>query len=175
MSYLRLSSLQHHLDCVIHNCVLEKETLQDKAITSYALRLEEGTAKSPEFQAEGYANTSPVDAETVLEMGTALKLSNVRSTRFSPKQKNYLMKLFKLGEVTGRKANPMDVSNSIHSARDKSGKLPLYKYRIPSSQTGGKLLLSCGCKQKYRGNRLNRKRRAGCGGGEINTQHPHSS
>ena len=121
MSHLRLSSLQHHLDCGTHRRELEHETLQDKAMMSYALKLEEGTAKSPEFQAEGYTNTSPVEAETELEMGWALKSSNVRRSRFSSKQKDYLMKLFKIGEVTRRKANPMDVSKAMRSARDESG------------------------------------------------------
>ena len=43
-SFQRFSSLQHHLDVGRHSYALENEMLFDKAITSFATKLEQGTA-----------------------------------------------------------------------------------------------------------------------------------
>ena len=43
-SFQRFLSLQHHLDVGRHSYALENETLFDKAMISYATKLEQGTA-----------------------------------------------------------------------------------------------------------------------------------
>ena len=52
MSYRRHSSLKEHLQCGKHKCVLEQETLLDRAILSYAAELEGGGLKISELPEE---------------------------------------------------------------------------------------------------------------------------
>lgn len=97
-SYQRLSSLQRHLDCGNHKYALERETLYDKAVKSYAAKLEEGaTSNVPEIS-EG-SNIMHTD-QTTQKMGWALK-SNKPRKRFTDEQKKYLLQLYDIGEKTG--------------------------------------------------------------------------
>ena len=54
-------------------------------------------------------------------MGWALKNSQSSRTRFSEKQKNYLLTNFLIGEQTGQKVNAASVACSMVSARDTNG------------------------------------------------------
>ena len=59
------------------------------------------------------------DTET-LPMGWALQ-KRVSTGKFPEGVKNYLTAIFDLGEATGRKADPMQVSVDMRMARDESG------------------------------------------------------
>ena len=57
------------------------------------------------------------------KMGWALKHTSTSRRRLNKKQKKYLVDLFVLGEQTGRKANPDEVSKSMRKARNADGSL----------------------------------------------------
>ena len=132
-SYQRLSSLQRHLDCGNHKYALERETLYDKAMISYAAKLEQGaTSKVPEIS-EG--TTLRRTEHDVLNMGWALK-SNKPRKRFSDEQKKYLLELYDLGEKTGRKADPAEVARGMRKAKLQNGEA-MFKPYEPSQQISG--------------------------------------
>ena len=54
-------------------------------------------------------------------MGWALKSSQGGKTRFSDKQRDYLTSKFQIGEETGQKASPAQVSRMMMTAKDPSG------------------------------------------------------
>ena len=54
-------------------------------------------------------------------MGWALKSSQEGKTRFSDKQRDYLTSKFQIGEETGQKASPVQVSRLMMTAKDASG------------------------------------------------------
>ncbi|XP_071947533.1 uncharacterized protein [Antedon mediterranea] len=117
-SYQRYSSLEKHLDYENHKNALEHETLYDRAMKLYATQLEEGTSKNPE---PTRTNDLPrFDIGPDLQMGWALK-SSAKKTRFSVPQKTYLIDVFDVGEQTGQKADPCDVSREMRSARHSDG------------------------------------------------------
>ena len=67
------------------------------------------------------AETQTAANQLSLAMGWALKNSQSSRTRFSEKQKNYLLSKFLIGEQTGRKVNAASVARSMVSARDTNG------------------------------------------------------
>lgn len=56
-----------------------------------------------------------------LDIGWALKVTGPRRTRFTDAQRSYLTKNFKLGEMTGQKADPALVARSTMHAKDING------------------------------------------------------
>ena len=65
----------------------------------YAVRLEERFASDPQLRFDAEKQT--VASQPLLPKGWALKTSQASMTRFSEKQKEYLMKKFITGEQTG--------------------------------------------------------------------------
>ena len=59
--------------------------------------------------------------ENLLLPGWALRSSQVKRTRFTANQKDYLTKKFDLGEISGRKADPESVARAMMAARDSEG------------------------------------------------------
>lgn len=57
----------------------------------------------------------------LLPMGWALRSSQVKRTRFTANQKDYLTKKFDLGEISGRKSDPESVARAMMAARDSEG------------------------------------------------------
>ena len=122
-SYQRHSSLQKHLEYGEHKRALEYETLLNRAMLGYASRLEEGASTVPEIQETelSLVSSSPQPSGPSLPMGWALKHSHARSTRFSTKQKEYLIAKFQIGEQTGQKVDPTSVSRVMRTAKDSNG------------------------------------------------------
>lgn len=120
-SYQRFSSLQHHLEVGKHSYALENETLFDKAMMSYATKLEQGIATT-ENPVEDTETLQPLqlDSSPSLPMGWALSVSAKR-TRLTESQKQYLTEVFQIGERTGQKADPSNVSKSMRKARNPDG------------------------------------------------------
>ena len=54
-------------------------------------------------------------------MGWALKSPPSRRTKFTDKQKQYLNVKFQIGERTGKKAEPTDVSKAMRTVKDSNG------------------------------------------------------
>lgn len=122
-SYQRFSSLQNHLDCGRHVRSLEQESMIDKAVRGYAARLEGQFAGVPQFEDRAGAGREAQSTaqQTTLLMGWALKSSQGGKTRFSDKQRDYLTSKFQIGEETGQKASPAQVSRLMMTAKDASG------------------------------------------------------
>ena len=122
-SYQRFSSLQNHLDCGKHVRSLEKESMLDKAVRGYAARLEGQFAGVPQFgdRARVDREAQSTTQKTTVSMGWALKSSQGGKTRFSDKQRDYLTSKFQIGEETGQKASPAQVSRMMMTAKDASG------------------------------------------------------
>lgn len=122
-SFQQFSSFQRHLDVEKHKYVLERETLLDKAMLSYATKLAQGNV-ALENQPRDEPSTSGTSEYTdSLSKGWALKSSTAQRKRFNECQKQYLTKLFDLGEQTGHKADANSVSQSMRKARNVDGSL----------------------------------------------------
>jgi hypothetical protein len=120
-TFLRHSSLQRHLDCENYSRVLERETLLDKVVLSYAEALEGQAVSIPEIGATEEKEMTPVvDCAADLAMGWALKSSS-KKARFSKKQKDYLIGKFQIGQKTGQKADPSSVARAMLTARNVNG------------------------------------------------------
>ena len=131
-TFQRFSSLQKHLDGGKHNYVLERESFLDKAMLRYAENLESGAASIEEQGEEEIAEESG-RIPLVVNMGWALKHTST-SRRLNKKQKEYLIDLFLLGEQTGQKADPSEVSQSMRKARNKDGSLLFLSEEYLTSQ-----------------------------------------
>ena len=106
-----------HLDCGKHQYNLEHETLYDKAAVQYAEQLEgQGATMVPVISVP----TKHASARSV-DIRWALKVTGPRRTRFTVAQRSYLTKKFKLGEMTGQKADPASVARSMMHAKDING------------------------------------------------------
>lgn len=123
MTYQRYSSLEQHVECGKHKRALEQETLLDRAMVKYAYELEKGGSKVAELCDMAYLSTkASCDVQIPpLSMGWALKSSLTRKTRFNSIQKDYLRKKFDIGQKTGRKLDPVTVSQEMRSSKDSSG------------------------------------------------------
>ncbi len=120
-TFLRHSSLQKHLDSEKHSRVLERETLLDKAVLSYAEALEGQAVSILEIGAtEEKEMSSVVDCAVDLAMGWALK-SLSKKARFSKKQKDYLIGKFQISEKTSQKADPSSVARAMLTAGNVNG------------------------------------------------------
>ena len=119
-SFQRFSSLQHHLDVGRHSYALENETLFDKPMMSYATKLEQGIA-TVENPVEDIETLQALDSLSSLPMGWALKSASTQRTRLTESQKQYFTEVFQIGEQTGHKADPCNVSKSMRKARNANG------------------------------------------------------
>ena len=117
--YQRFSSLQRHLDCGRHHLAIENESLFYRAIVGYSERLDVQFGSTPNIPTE-VSNMRSVE-NLLLRMGWALRSSQVKRTRFTANQKDYLTKKFDLGEISGRKSDPQSVARAMMAARDSEG------------------------------------------------------
>ena len=119
-SFQRFSSLEHHLDVGRHKYVLESLMLLDKAMMSYASKLEQGVA-TVDNPVEDTGTAKAPDSRSSLSMGWVLKSSGTQRTRLTENQKQYLTEVFKIGEQTGKKADASNVSKSMRKVRNADG------------------------------------------------------
>ena len=116
-------SLQRHLDVERHKYVLKRETLLDKAMLSYATKLAQGSVALENQPRDEPSTSGTSEYADSLSKGCALKSSAVQRKRFNECQKQYLTKLFDLGEQTGHKADANSVSQLMRTARNVDGSL----------------------------------------------------
>ena len=117
-TFLRHSSLLRHLDCRKHQLVLERETLFDKAALEYQHQLEGHGGDTLELFLSAPISSTGTQYVT---MGWAHKAGASRRTRFTATQRSYLTDKFRLGEKTGRKADPASVAPAMMTAKDAHG------------------------------------------------------
>ena len=122
-TYQKYSSLEQHIQCGKHKRALENETLLDRAMLRYGYELEKGGSKVAELcDVECWRKESSCNVQIPsLTMGWALKSSSSRQTRFNPAQKDYLKKKFDIGQKTGRKVDPVTVSQEMRVAKNSNG------------------------------------------------------
>ena len=122
-NFKTFSELESHLD-IGHHCVKEErqpETLYDKLRRGWAdmfttsVNITKDATCTPSYQQS--VSASPPSDQAV-SMGWALPKPRAGSSRFTEKVKNYLTARFDLGEQTGRKADPQQVSNDMRKATD---------------------------------------------------------
>lgn len=98
----------------------ERTTLLNKAKMVYKAKLEEGSTIQPFLS--GVSESYPTNTnDEVLPQGWALKISKEKS-RFNDNPKKYLNDKFRLGQETGVKANPAQVSTDMRRAKNSNGK-----------------------------------------------------
>ena len=119
-SYQRFSSLQNHLDLGRHERSLENHTMLDKAALGYAARVQQQSTGVPQLR-QNVATLGARASQTTLQKGWALRGSQTGRTRFSEKQRTYMIDKFMIGETTGRKVNAAEVARSMMTARDVNG------------------------------------------------------
>ena len=85
----------------------------------YATKLEHGPGILPEI-VDG-TSISPEGAASVLPMGWVLKSAGVQGKNLTVGQKNYLTKVFQVGERTGQKADPTSVSKAMRRVKHSDG------------------------------------------------------
>jgi hypothetical protein len=120
-SFQRFSSLQRHPDVGNHKYVLERETLLDKAMLSYAAKLDQGGGSLENQPLEEPITSCTRPYDDTLPKGWALKSSTVQRKRLNNSQKNYLTKMFDLGEKTGHKVKANTAAQSMRKARNPDG------------------------------------------------------
>ena len=117
-AYSRFVSLQAHLDTGKHKRLPEQETLYDKAKQRYASKLMDEGSRISTVQLQCEEQNS--QCLTPLTMGWALK-TITKKTRFTQKQNEFLKQQFEIGEQSGRKVDPNEVSKMMRSSRDELG------------------------------------------------------
>ncbi|CAH3148966.1 unnamed protein product [Pocillopora meandrina] len=117
-AYSRFVSLQAHLDTGKHKRLPEQETLYDKAKRGYASKLMDEGSRISTVQLQCEEQNS--QCFSPLTMGWALK-TITKKTRFTQKQNEFLKQQFEIGEQSGRKADPNEVSKMMRSSRDELG------------------------------------------------------
>jgi hypothetical protein len=116
-SYLKYSSLEYHI--LYGKCKLleENNTLLDKAKILYTQKISEGTSSLPQISVQSTTSTS---LPTALSQGWALRKTKT-SARFNDNQRRYLDERFKLGQITGHKADPSQVARDLRHAKNENG------------------------------------------------------
>ena len=122
-SFRTFSELESHLDIGDH-CVKEErqsETLYDKLrrdrvdMFTTSVSITKDATCTPASQQS--VSSSP-SSDQAVRMGWGLPEPRAGSSRFTEKVKNYLTARFDLGEQTGRKAGPQQVSNDMRKTTD---------------------------------------------------------
>ena len=103
--FQRYSSLERHL--LYGKCFfkLEKENLMDKAMVRYTSRVHQGTSDIPTLAGHETTVSAKQSAPCCLKRGWALKVVK-KATRFTERQKTYLLSKFQIGQTTGHKLDP---------------------------------------------------------------------
>lgn len=98
----------------------KQETLYDKAMTLQAAKLEHVAGTVPETVDEDVYMSSE-DKGPALLMGWALKSAIVTRKNLTDAKKIYLTEVFREGERSGKKADPINISKAIRRAKYSEG------------------------------------------------------
>lgn len=117
-TFLRHSNMENHV--LYGKCSLleERHTLLDKAKILYQEKLLEGTSKQPTLSGDSSVHSSACAEQ--LQQGWALKVAKKKG-RFNDGQRQYLEEKFKIGQQTGHKADPDQVSIDMRYAKNDDG------------------------------------------------------
>ena len=110
-----MGKLEKHIAAEKHAFQDVSEPLGDKVIKRWAERFQQATSENLSSQLENKLSSLritedlSVTTHQVLQKGWALKVPK-RATRFPDNVRNYLQEKFDLGNATGHKADPVQVS-----------------------------------------------------------------
>ena len=116
--FQRISSLERHLSFEKCTTSLERFSLLDLAKMEYASLLSEGVASMPTLL---LSTSTLATISSTAQEGWASKEPK-KPYCFNEKQKSYLEAKFKLGQETGRKLHPDNVSKEMRRALNSDGK-----------------------------------------------------
>ena len=118
--YLSWGRLQRHIAAEKHTFQTKNEPVEDIVKRKWA-SLFTATAPVDHASIEGQLSAVQLIEGKNLRQGWALKKSK-KSKRFPIKVKQYLIDKFQVGETTGNKVDPLQVSVDMRCARDDDGK-----------------------------------------------------
>lgn len=101
-----------------HSRVVNNETVYDTIRREWAKKYD--NINSNPTSASSLAREM-VEGQTELQQGWALSKPRTGGVRFSQKVREYLIKKFDLGELTGNKADPLQVACDMRNSRDECG------------------------------------------------------
>ena len=126
--YITVRRLEKHIAAGKHAFQDVSEPLGDKVIKRWAEQFQQATSENLSSQLKNklfsLRLTEDLNVTTdrqVLQKGWALKVPT-RATRFPDKVRNYLQEKFDVGNATGHKADPLQVSMDMRCARDELGR-----------------------------------------------------
>lgn len=125
--YITMGRLEKHIAAEKHSFQDVSEPLGDKVIKKWAEQFQQVTSENLSSQLENKLSSLrltedlSVTTHQVLQKGWALKVPK-RATRFPDKVRNYLQEKFDVGNATGHKADPLQVSIDMRCARDELGR-----------------------------------------------------
>ena len=125
--YITVGKLEKHSASEKHAFQDVSEPLGDKVMKRCPEQFEQVTSGNLSSQLESklsslhLADDLSVTTHRVLKKGWDLKVPK-RTTRFLDKVRNYLQEKFNIGNVTGHKADPVQVSIDMRCARDEQGR-----------------------------------------------------
>ena len=118
LSFTSFDSLQSHLDYEQHEIKTSQESIYDEFRSDWAAQFStihsENCPKS-KVHISSMANSS-------LSMGWALQKPTIGGKRYPPRVKDYPTARFDVGEQSGQKADPQQVSMDTRSARTEENK-----------------------------------------------------
>ena len=118
LSFTSFDSLQSHLDYEQHEIKTSLESIYDQFRRDWAARfstIHSENCPKPKVHISFVANSS-------LSMGWALQKPRIGWKRYSPRVKYYLKARFDVGEQSGQKADPQQVSMDTRNARTEETK-----------------------------------------------------
>lgn len=112
-TFTKYENLMLHPDIGNHLLIKSSLLLSDRAKSSYSSKIEQKCITLPKMDPkEILSNTAE------LEKGWALKCKR-EIKRFSERQKSFLIQKFDMGDKSGMKCDPEDVSAEMRTVRDK--------------------------------------------------------
>ena len=135
-----------------HKELPEQETPYDKAKRVYASELMDESSRIPTVQLQCEEQSQCL---TPLLMGWALK-TITKKARFMQKQNEFLKQQFEIGEQSGRKADPSEVSKLMRSARDELGVCRFQPEEVLTGQQITGFFSRLAAKKKLAPSRVNR-------------------
>ena len=145
-SFPTFSELESHLnvgDHIIKQARKDSETLYDKLRRDWverfttAVKITEDMPSTSSVQSASDQHDLPPSDPAVC-MGWALAKPRAGPSKFTDKVKKYLTAKFDLGEQTGRKADPLQVSNDMRKAKDaQNNRLFIREEWLTKSQVQG--------------------------------------
>lgn len=115
-TFVKYGNLLNHLSCGRHTFHMNNVVMKDRVVITYSSKMETKSVKSHDLRACGSACVPDT-----LKKGWGFR-EKKESRRFSQEQVRYLTEKFNIGETSGIKCDPEEVSKEMRSIKDENGK-----------------------------------------------------